>query len=176
MNTDSLVQTSLQRWNNSDFFAPNSVVLGIDIGIEGIGITIRKGAQWLYSKTLLVDLPEAKALATRRAFRASRHARKNRKTRMRRLKELFARHDLPWVSDDVMSRTDPFKLRHRAITGTLASKEALSICIRSGVLRRGYDYFAMVDDDNSTAAEIDIRSLAFLDHLAGLCDSVIFSL
>ena len=159
MNTDSLVQISLQRWNNSDFFAPDSVVLGIDIGIEGIGITIRKGAQWLYSKTLLVDLPEAKALATRRAFRASRHARKNRKTRMRRLKELFARHDLPWVSDDVMSRTDPFKLRHRAITGTLASKEALSICIRSGVLRRGYDYFAMVDDDNSTAAEIGTQEM-----------------
>ena len=159
MNIDTQVQASLQRWNNSDFFSPNSVVLGLDIGIEGIGITIRKGTQWIYSKTLLVDLPEAQALAARRAFRASRHARKNRKTRMRRLKELFEQHDLPWVNDDVMSRTDPFKLRHRAITGTLASKEALSICIRSCVLRRGYDYFAMVDDDNTNAAEIGTQEM-----------------
>lgn len=136
-----------QKWNDSPFFAPDTVVLGLDIGIEGIGITVRRGQEWIYSKTLLVDLPEAQALAERRAFRASRHARKNRKTRMRRLKELFAKHHLPWVSDDVMSRSDPFKLRHRAITGKLASREALSICIRSCVLRRGYDYLAMTDSE-----------------------------
>lgn len=153
MNTDSLInadtnrQNVVQYWNNHDFFAPDTVVLGLDIGIEGIGITIRKGQEWIYSKSLLVELPEAEALAARRAFRASRHARKNRKTRMRRLKELFAKHGLPWVNDDIMSRTDPFKLRYRAITGRLASKEALSICIRSCVLRRGYDYFAMNDDE-----------------------------
>lgn len=135
------------KWNNSPFFAPDSVVLGLDIGIEGIGITVRRGQEWIYSKTLLVDLPEAQALAERRAFRASRHARKNRKTRMRRLKELFLRHNLPWVSDDVMSRSDPFKLRYRAITGKLASREALSICIRSCVLRRGYDYLAMSETE-----------------------------
>ncbi|MBQ4593674.1 MAG: hypothetical protein IJA81_03490 [Akkermansia sp.] len=140
---------ALQYWNGHDFFAPDTVVLGLDIGIEGIGITIRKGQEWIYSKSLLVDLPEAEALATRRAFRASRHARKNRKTRMRRLKALFEKHGLPWVNDDIMSRTDPFKLRYRAINGKLASKEALSICIRSCVLRRGYDYFAMNDDDAS---------------------------
>lgn len=136
-----------EKWNNSPFFAPDTVVLGIDIGIEGIGITVRRGQEWIDSKTLLVDLPEAQALADRRAFRAARHARKNRKTRMRRLKELFARHNLPWVSDDVMSRSDPFKLRYRAITGKLASREALSICIRSCVLRRGYDYLAMTDSE-----------------------------
>lgn len=147
-------QAALQHWNSHNFFAPDTVVLGLDIGIEGIGITIRKGQNWVYSKTLLVDLPESKALAERRAFRASRHARKNRKTRMRRLQELFKKHDLPWVDDDIMSRSDPFKLRYRAIHGKLASKEALSICIRSCVLRRGYDYFAMVDDDSSQGHEI----------------------
>lgn len=137
------------KWNNDPFYAPDTVVLGLDIGIEGIGIAVRRGTEWLYAKTLLVDLPEAQALAERRAFRAARHARKNRRTRMRRLQELFAAHGLPWVDDDVMSRSDPFKLRYRAITGTLASREALSICIRSCVLRRGYDYFAMNDDEGS---------------------------
>lgn len=137
------------KWNNDPFFAPDTVVLGLDIGIEGIGITVRRGQEWIDSKTIIVDLPEAQALAERRAFRAARHARKNRKTRMRRLKELFAKHNLPWVSDDVMSRSDPFKLRHRSITGKLASREALSICIRSCVLRRGYDYLAMTDTEGS---------------------------
>lgn len=151
---DTLRHNSLNYWNTHNFFAPNTVVLGLDIGIEGIGITIRKGQEWLYCKSLLVDLPEAEALAARRAFRASRHARKNRKTRMRRLKDLFVKHGLPWVSDDIMSRSDPFKLRYRAINGRLASKEALSICIRSCVLRRGYDYFAMNDDESTGNSEM----------------------
>lgn len=139
---------ALNYWNAHPFYAPGTVVLGIDIGIEGIGIAVRQGTELLYCKTLLVDLPEAQALAERRAFRASRHARKNRRTRMRRLRLLFEKHGLPWVDDNIMSRSDPFKLRYRAITGKLASREALSICIRSCVLRRGYDYFAM-DDDTS---------------------------
>lgn len=136
-------RTILDKWTRSDFFAPDTVVLGLDIGIEGIGIAIRKGTELIYCKTLLVDLPQAEALAERRQFRASRHARKNRRTRMRRLKELFAKHDLPWVSDEISHRSDPYKLRHRAITSKLASKEALSLCIRSCVEHRGYDYFAL---------------------------------
>ena len=126
-----------------EFYTGESVVLGLDIGIEGIGITIRRGKEWLYSRTLLVDLPEAKALAQRRQFRASRHARKNRRVRMRRLAALFEKHGLPWVPDEVYSRSDPFKLRYRALVGTLASREALSLCIRSCVMHRGYDYGAL---------------------------------
>lgn len=159
MNTENFKQYALAHWNSSPFFAPDTVVLGLDIGIEGIGITIRKGQEWIYSKSLIVDLPEAEALAERRAFRASRHARKNRRKRMNRLKDLFATHDLPWVDDDIMSRSDPFKLRHRAINGKLASKEALSICIRSCVLRRGYDYFAMVDDDDEQRNDIGAKEM-----------------
>lgn len=136
-------EEALAYWNRHPFYAPDTVVLGIDIGIEGIGIAVRKGTELLYCKTLLVDLPEANALAKRRTYRAARHARKNRRTRMRRLKALFEKHGLPWVDDEIISRSDPFKLRYRAITGKLASREALSICIRSCVLRRGYDYFAM---------------------------------
>lgn len=173
-------------WNQHDFYAPDTVSLGIDIGIEGIGIAVRKGTELLYCKTLLVDLPEAQALAARRAFRASRHARKNRRTRMRRLRLLFEKHGLPWVDDDVISRSDPFLLRHRALTKTLASPEALSICIRSCVLLRGYDYFAMDDDStgeypwgtelNIKDAEKWIRS-AFVDaemrdYLISMADSL----
>ncbi len=182
----TLRQNALTYWSGHDFYAPDTVSLGIDIGIEGIGIAVRKGTDLLYCKTLLVDLPEAQALATRRAFRASRHARKNRRTRMRRLQALFARHGLPWVSDDVMASSDPFKLRHRAITKTLASREALSICIRSCVLRRGYDYFAMDDDSTGEypwGAELDIKAAdkwirsAFVDaqmrdYLISLTDSL----
>lgn len=141
-------ETILTKWKNHDFFAPETIVLGLDIGIEGIGIAIRKGTELVYCKTLLVDLPEAEALAQRRQFRASRHARKNRRTRMRRLKELFAKHGLPWVSDEISHRSDPYKLRHRAITTKLASKEALSLCIRSCVEHRGYDYFALTTKNN----------------------------
>lgn len=141
-------QNHLEKWKNHDFFAPETIVLGLDIGIEGIGIAIRKGTELVYCKTLLVDLPEAEALAQRRQFRASRHARKNRRTRMRRLKELFAKHGLPWVSDEISHRSDPYKLRHRAITTKLASKEALSLCIRSCVEHRGYDYFALTTKNN----------------------------
>ena len=135
----------LEKWKQHDFFAPDTVVLGIDVGIEGIGIAVRRGMELLYCKSLLVDLPEAEALATRRQMRAARHARKNRRVRMRRLKELFAKHGLPWVDDAVSAASDPFVLRYRAILGQhpLASKEALSLCIRSCVEHRGYDYFAM---------------------------------
>lgn len=138
----------LEKWKQHDFFAPDTVVLGIDVGIEGIGIAVRRGSELLYCKSLLVTLPEAEALAERRQMRAARHARKNRRVRMRRLKDLFSLHNLPWVDDDVFSRSDPFLLRYRALFGSnpLASKEALSLCIRSCVERRGYDYFAMQEE------------------------------
>lgn len=140
----------LEKWKQHDFFSPDTVVLGLDIGIEGLGIAVRRGTELLYCKSLLVELPEAEALATRRQMRAARHARKNRRVRMRRLQALFAKHGLPWVSDDISSKSDPFVLRHRAIAGQhpLASKEALSLCIRSCVEHRGYDYFAMSDEGN----------------------------
>lgn len=146
---ETAINKAEQYWNNHPFYAADTVVLGLDIGLEGIGIAVRKGQELVYCKTLLINLPKSKPLAKRRAFRAARHARKNRKTRMRRLRSLFEAHGLPWVSDDVMSRTDPFKLRFRAINGNLSSKEALSICIRSCVLRRGYDYFAMNEDSTN---------------------------
>jgi hypothetical protein len=47
---------------------------------------------------------------------------------------------LPWLSEDRISRSLPFRERHRAITTGVASPEALSICIRHCVMRRGFDY------------------------------------
>ncbi len=140
----------LEQWVNHNFYAPDVVVLGIDMGIQGIGIAVRKGDKLIYCKTLLLELPKAKALEARRQFRAARHARKNRRVRMRRLRELFQRHQLPWVDDNVSSRSDPIILRYRAIFGSnpLASREDLSLCIRSCVERRGYDYYAMTDREN----------------------------
>ena len=138
-----IMSSIIEMERYKDFFSAESVVLGLDIGIEGIGITVRRGKEWLYSRSLLVDLPEAKALEKRRLFRAARRTRKNRRVRMRRLAMLFEKHGLPWVSDDVYARSDPYMLRHRALKGRLASKEALSLCIRSCVAHRGYDYTAL---------------------------------
>lgn len=151
-NSESLEQlksASARYWAEHDFFSSDTVVLGLDIGMEGIGICVRKGKDILYCKSLLVDLPESEALAKRRAFRASRHVRKNRRRRMRLLKDLFGQYGLPWVDDSIMSRSDPYILRHRAVSKKLASKEALSICIRSLVARRGYDYDAMKEQGNN---------------------------
>lgn len=132
-----------QKWAKDDFYAPDTVVLGLDIGMEGLGIALRQGREWIYCRTLLMDLPKAAALAERRQMRAARHARKNYRCRMRRLKALFLKHGLPWVSDEVYERSDPFQLRYRAMNQTLASKEALSLCIRSCVALRGYDFYAL---------------------------------
>ena len=178
------ISAVLDKWSHHDFYSPDTVVLGLDIGIEGIGIAVRRGTELLYCKSLLVELPESEALASRRQMRAARHARKNRRVRMRRLKSLFAKHDLPWVDDAVSSASDPFLLRYRAIAGAhpLASKEALSLCIRSCVEHRGYDYFAMNDDHGGqypwgekpnlpdakkwlTSAYVDETMKAYLDSL-----------
>lgn len=153
---------AVEFWANDPFYAPDSVVLGLDIGMEGIGICIRRGKEILYRKTLLVELPIADALADRRRKRSSRRSRKNKKLRMRRLRLLFQKHGLPWVSDDIMSRSDPFMLRHRAVTKKLASREALSICIRSMVKHRGYDYDALKESGEylwgTSTKLIDVKS------------------
>lgn len=132
---------SLQRWKDHPFYK-SAVVLGIDIGLRGIGVCVRKGPEIVYAKTWMLDLPPSKALADRRAKRAWRHCRQNRQTRLKRLKGLFESHGLPWLPEDsdAMRRTDPFLLRHRALESKLASREALSIVIRHIVSHRGYDY------------------------------------
>ena len=145
LNTPDDSKPYLRKWTESDFYR-KAVVLGIDIGLQGIGIYLRKGDQELYAKTLLFEVPETGRLEGRRQKRAWRHARKNRATRRSRLRVLMEKHGLPWVADDVLSKTDPFLLRYRAITGKLASLEALSICIRHLVDHRGFDYAAFAQE------------------------------
>ena len=142
MNTMVIGQKTAD-WLGRSFFK-ESIVLGIDVGIEGIGICLRRGPHILANKTLLFDLPQAEALKERRGKRAARHCRKNRKTRLHRLRKLFTKHSLPWPALEALSTTDPFILRHRAVTGTLASAHAVAIAIRHVMLRRGFDFYANV--------------------------------
>jgi hypothetical protein len=159
----SQIQAAAAKWSAHEFYQ-SAVVLGIDIGMEGIGVYLRHGREEVYARTWMFDVPKAKALAGRRSKRAWRRSRKNRKTRLHRLKLLFAHHGLPWVSEDAMSRTDPFLLRRRAITGTLASGEALSVCIRQIVAHRGYDYSWGEEGDFPWGDAIDPK--AAMDWLA----------
>jgi hypothetical protein len=133
------IQERAKNWLESDFDR-SAIVLGLDIGLDGLGIYLRRGGEEIFARTLDFELPEAEALAGRRQKRAWRHCRKNRATRLHRLKLLFEKHGLPWLSEERMSRALPFRERHRAITTGVASPEALSICIRHCVMRRGFDY------------------------------------
>lgn len=128
-----------EEWLQHEFYR-SAIVLGIDIGLEGIGIYLRRGLHEVFARSVILDLPDAEALASRRQKRAWRHCRKNRRRRMHRLKLLFVKHGLPWLDAGRMSKAHPFRERHRAINGGVASKEALSICIRHCVMHRGYDY------------------------------------
>ena len=137
-----LVRKSAEHWAAHEFYT-SAVVLGIDIGIEGIGVYLRRGPEELWAKSVELELPEAEALKTRRQMRAARHCRSNRKRRLRRLRALMEQHGLPWPEDKQMGndgRSDPFILRHRALNQGVGSPLALAICIRHAVTHRGYDY------------------------------------
>jgi CRISPR/Cas system Type II protein with McrA/HNH and RuvC-like nuclease domain len=135
------MQVMTDAWKNHPFYQ-SAVVLGLDIGLKGIGVCVRRGPEIVYAKTWVYNVPEAARLEDRRANRAARHCRANRRIRLNRLKKLMAMHALPWVEEEsrAMRATDPFVLRHRAVTRQLAAREALSIAIRHCVAHRGYDY------------------------------------
>jgi len=133
------LETATANWREKDFYR-TAVVLGIDIGFEGIGICLRRGTKILHAATWVI--PWAKPLAERRAKRAWRHCRLNLKVRMLRLKRLYERHGLPWFEerDPMLLHTDPFDLRHKAITRGLDSPEELALAIRHVVAHRGHHY------------------------------------
>ena len=147
-NVPAVRHDALAKWQRHPFYE-TSVVLGLDVGLEGIGGCVRSGPEILYAKTWLYDVPEAARLEGRRQLRGARHCRANRKTRLHRLRELFERHGLPWLADDssALRNSDPFFIRHRAVASAngLASREALSIAIRHCVSHRchDYDYFSV---------------------------------
>jgi len=129
------MQERAKNWLENEFYR-SAIVLGLDIGLDGLGIYLRRGVEEIFARTLDFELPKAEALADRRQKRAWRHCRKNRATRLHRLKLLFEKHGLPWLSEERMSRALPYRERLRAITTGVASPEALSICIRHCVMHR----------------------------------------
>ena len=141
MHTPANPKIILADWLSHPFYT-SATVLAIDVGLEGIGVCVRKGREIVYAKTWQYDIPEAARLESRRSKRSQRHCWANRKTRLLRLKALFEKHGLPWLDNksQAVLHSDPFILRHRAVTKKLASKEALSLAIRHCVAHRGYDY------------------------------------
>ena len=137
----------------------------IDIGIEGIGLWLRKGKQPLFAHTFLVSLPEAAPLKNRRQKRAWRHARKSRAKREKDLQKWIVRHGLltperlkeKWNNPAVFERA--FEHRHRAITGKLGSPEALVVCIRHIVKHRGYDYHLTEEGVYPWGDELDQKEI-----------------
>lgn len=160
------------HWLEHPFYSDDTIALGIDIGIKGIGICVRKGRSIIYSKTLVAELPDQSPLAARRQMRAARRARKNRKVRMNRLRRLFEEHGLPWIdeTDPAFTRSDPFELRHRAMQKGVSSSHALAICVRHVVLRRGFDFFSQAEGEypwgsqNSLAEARKWLASAFVDE------------
>ncbi|MGD1087094.1 MAG: HNH endonuclease domain-containing protein [Verrucomicrobiota bacterium] len=151
-------------WKAHPFYK-SAVVLGIDIGIEGIGLWLRKGPKPIFAHTFRVSLPVSAPLKNRRQKRASRHARKSRKRRERRLQEWIVRHGLlaperlteKWNNPSVFERA--FEHRLRAINGKLASPEALVVCLRHIVKLRGYDYHLTEDGKYPWGDELEFKAI-----------------
>ena len=70
-----------QTWNATHPFYQSATVLAIDIGIEGIGLALRKGSQPLWAQTFEVSLPKAAPLEGRRLKRGGRRTRSSRRAR-----------------------------------------------------------------------------------------------
>jgi len=134
-------------WPNH-FFYKEAVVLGIDIGIRGIGVWLRKGPAPLFAQTYLVNVPEAAPLEARRQKRAQRRARKSAKIREKKLRAWIVKYGLLTSAevDSMWKNTNAFQTahehRHRVVNEgkKLASPQALVSVLRQLVNKRGYDY------------------------------------
>lgn len=84
---------ALAKWKSEPFYS-SATALGIDIGLEGIGIYLRQGKTEVYAKTVDVSdvLPGANALEKRRLLRHARRNRANKHTRLLRLDALLTKH------------------------------------------------------------------------------------
>ncbi len=145
----------LERWHNHEFYR-SALVLGLDIGIEGIGVWLRKGPECLFRGTFLASLPEAAPLKHRRQLRAARHARQSRRRRDRLLKRWVVEYGLLsaeraealWANPRAFERAFEHRWRAASEDKALASPEALVVCIRHCVRHRGYDYHLLFRDEN----------------------------
>ncbi len=147
----------LKRWQEHEFYR-SAVVLGLDVGVEGIGVWVRKGPTCIFRGTFVVPLPVAAPLRNRRLLRAGRHAREAGRRRDRMLKDWVVKYGLLpperveqlWNNPAAFERA--FEHRWRAIAGEkpLASPEALMVCIRHCVRHRGYDHHLLFREENLT--------------------------
>lgn len=152
------------EWNDHEFYT-GALALGIDVGIEGIGVWLRKGRTNLFAHTFLVSLPEAAPLAKRRAKRAWRHARDSRQHREKMIREWIVRHGLltqaaldeMWAKPEAFDRA--FEHRHRAITKGIPSAHCLVICIRHLVKHRGFDYHLTEEGAYPWGEELDAKEI-----------------
>lgn len=163
-----------RRWQ-ADSFYKDAVVLGLDIGIEGIGVWLRKGSDCLFRRTFIIKLPSAAPLKERRMMRAARNARRSRRQRDRLLRAWIVRHGLLpeervkaiWQDAKVFERA--YEHRLRAITNgkSLASPEALVVCIRHIVRHRGYDYHLLFRDSDAAYPWGDVIKIGLIKKWAG---------
>lgn len=140
------------KWSKHEFYQ-NALVLGLDIGIEGIGVWLRKGRECLWARTYETTIPESAPLMGRRLKRSARRCRQSEKHREVLLRAFCRRYDLPWA--DINS--NPFKLRLRAITKHLASKQALVICLRHIIRHRGYDFHLTNEGNYPWGDDLDLN-------------------
>jgi hypothetical protein len=156
-----------------DLFYISAIVLGIDIGIEGIGIWLRKGLTPIYSRTFIFETPDAAPLENRRGLRAGRRCRQAEQRREVALKTFCADFGLPWVEITDKGRDDgPFRFRWiatRKDTEGLCDVRAFAACLRHIIRHRGYDWHAPEDGgEYSTAADGGIH-LGSTNHHNRMC-------
>ena len=134
-------QVAAKRWKEDPFYT-EAVVLGIDIGIEGIGVAVRKGPEVIYRRTFMVSLPESAALEGRRLMRSARRCRKQRRRRDFLLR-MFCEKHLAGAWSPITKRV--LEQRLRGLEGKLASPHALIQCLRHIIAHRGYSYHLKSD-------------------------------
>ena len=155
----SVAENPAVKWSTHEFYQ-SAVVLGLDIGIEGIGVWLRKGRKPLFYRTFKVTLPDAAPLESRRQKRTGRRTRQSRKHRDYLLRQwcqkwrLINEKDLQRLfaapkKGEKSETHKPFDLRLRAITEgkKLGGPQALVICLRHIVRHRGFDYHLTNEGD-----------------------------
>src|SRR5260370_42678750 len=92
---NTVLKGQSEHWLQHEFYR-TAVVLGIDIGLEGIGLYLRRGTTEVFARSGVMELPEAEALAGRRQKLGLRRWRNDRKRRMQRAKVLFRQTGPAW--------------------------------------------------------------------------------
>jgi 5-methylcytosine-specific restriction endonuclease McrA len=130
------LEIAARRWREDEFYT-DAVVLGIDVGLEGIGLCVRRGGGVIYRRTIMRELADSAALEGRRLLRSARRCRRRRKHRDFLLR-LFCEKHLPGAWTPITKRV--LEHRWRGLQGRLASPHALVQCLRHIVAHRGFSY------------------------------------